>query len=147
MAREERTRARTAADRWRGQQQLRPAGPGREEQGRRATGLPRHPRRRPRPRPEPLFRRRCAFAQIRRRVESRLELDLGRGEEEGGREGGRRKKKMTCGARESVIGERAFNAIYVFIYTCSWAQVVFIRIPCHFCEKRKIVMVCFERDE
>jgi hypothetical protein len=45
------------------------------------------------------------------------------------------------GARESVIGERAFNAIYVFIYTCSWAQVVSIRIPCHFCEKRKIVRV------
>ena len=36
-------------------------------------------------------------------------------------DGERRKKKMTCGARESVIGERAFNAIYVFIYTCSWA--------------------------
>ena len=63
--------------------------------------------------------------------------------------GGRqeRMKKMTCGARESVIGERVFNAIYVFIYTCSWAHVVFIRIPCHFCEKRKIVMVCFEIDE
>jgi len=54
---------------------------------------------------------------------------------------------MTCGARESVIGERAFIAIYVFIYTCSWAQVVSIRILCHFCEKRKIVMVCFEIDE
>ena len=36
-------------------------------------------------------------------------------------DGERWKKKMTCGARESVIGERAFNAIYVFIYTCSWA--------------------------
>ena len=59
----------------------------------------------------------------------------------------RRKKKMICGARESVVGERAFNAIYVFVYTCSWAQVVFIRIPWHFCEKRKIVMVCFEIDE
>ena len=62
-------------------------------------------------------------------------------------DGERWKKKMTCGARESVIGERAFNAIYVFIYTCSWTQVVSIRIPCHFCEKRKIVMVCFEIDE
>ena len=62
-------------------------------------------------------------------------------------DGERRKKKMTCEARESVIGEMAFNAIYVFIYTCIWAQVVSIRIVCHFCEKRKIVMVCFEIDE
>ena len=44
----------------------------------------------------------------------------------------RRRKKMTCGARESVIGERAFNAIYVFVYICSWVQVVFIRILWHF---------------
>ena len=59
-------------------------------------------------------------------------------------DGERRKKKMTCEARESVIGEKAFNAIYVFVYTCSWARLC---IPCHFCEKRKIVMVCFEIDE
>ena len=62
-------------------------------------------------------------------------------------DGERRKKKMTCEARESVIGEKAFNVIYVFIYTYSWVQVVSIRIPCHFCEKRKIVMVCFVIDE
>ena len=62
-------------------------------------------------------------------------------------DGERRKKKMTCGARESVVGERVFNAIYVFVYTCSWAQVVSICIPWHFCEKRKIVMVYFEIDE
>ena len=62
-------------------------------------------------------------------------------------DGERRKKMMTCGARKSVIGERAFIAIYVFIYTCSWALVVSIHILCHFCEKRKIVMVCFEIDE
>ena len=61
--------------------------------------------------------------------------------------GEKRRKKMTCRARESVIGERAFNAIYVFVYTCSWAQVVFIRILWYFCEKRKIIMVCFEIDE
>ena len=54
---------------------------------------------------------------------------------------------MTCEARESVIGEKAFNAIYVFIYTYSWAQVVSIRIPWYFCEKLKIAMVCFEIDE
>ena len=59
-------------------------------------------------------------------------------------DGERWKKKMTCGARESVIGERAFIAVYVFI---SWAQVVSIRIPCRFCEKRKIVRVCFEIDK
>ena len=34
-------------------------------------------------------------------------------------DGERRKKKMTCRARDLVIGQRAFNAIYVFIYTCS----------------------------
>ena len=62
-------------------------------------------------------------------------------------DGERRKKMMTCGARESVTGEGAFIAIYVFIYTYSWAQVVSIRILCHFCEKRKIIMVCFEIDE
>ena len=54
---------------------------------------------------------------------------------------------MTCEARESVIGEKAFNAIYVFIYTYSWAQVVSIRILWNFCEKRKIVMIYFEIDE
>jgi len=34
-------------------------------------------------------------------------------------DGERRKKMMTCGARESVTGEGAFIAIYVFIYTYS----------------------------
>jgi len=38
-------------------------------------------------------------------------------------DGERRKKKMICGARESVIRERAFNAIYVFVYTCNWARL------------------------
>ena len=85
-----------------------------------------------------------------RRREEEMQRRQGRRREKMGGGGGRQermKKKMTCGARESVIGERVFNAIYVFIYTCSWAHVVFIRIPCHFCEKRKIVMVCFEIDE
>ena len=44
---------------------------------------------------------------------------------------------MTCEARELVIGKKTFNAIYVFIYTYSWAQVVTIRIACYFCEKQK----------
>ena len=70
-----------------------------------------------------------------------------RGAQQQWEDGERRKKMMTCGARESVIGERAFIAIYVFIYTCSWPQVVSICILCHFCEKQKIVMVCFEIDE
>ena len=42
--------------------------------------------------------------------------------------GKRRKKKMTSGTRTSVIKERDCNEVYVFIYTCSWAQVIFIRI-------------------
>jgi len=85
-----------------------------------------------------------------RRREEEMQRRQGRRREKMGGGGGRQermKKKMTCGARESVIGERVFNAIYVFIYTCSWAHVVFIRILCHFCEKRKIVMVYFEIDE
>ena len=76
-----------------------------------------------------------AAARGRRREEEMQRRQGRRREKMGG--GGRqeRMKKMTCGAYESVIGERVFNAIYVFIYTCSWAHVVFIRIPCHFCEK------------
>jgi len=62
-------------------------------------------------------------------------------------DGERRRKKMTCEARESVVGERAFNAIYVFIYTCNWVYIVSIRILWNFCEKRKIVMIYFEIDE
>ena len=50
----------------------------------------------------------------------------------------RRKKNMTCGALMSVIVERGFNEIYVYEYICSWAQVVFIRIPWHFLEKQKL---------
>ena len=53
---------------------------------------------------------------------------------------------MTCGARK-LIGEKGFNTTYVFIYTCSWAQVIPIRVVCHFCEKQKIVMVCSKIDE
>jgi len=82
-----------------------------------------------------------------RRREEEMQRRQGRRREKMGGGGRQERMKMTCGARESVIGERVFNAIYVFIYTCSWAHVVFIRIPCHFCEKQKIVMVCFEIDE
>jgi hypothetical protein len=57
-------------------------------------------------------------------------------------DGKRRRKKMTCGVRASVIGERGMNEIYVFIY--SWAQIVFIRILWHFFVKRRIVIVCFK---
>jgi hypothetical protein len=31
----------------------------------------------------------------------------------------RRKKKITCGARASVIGERGYNEIYIFVYAYS----------------------------
>ena len=40
----------------------------------------------------------------------------------------RRKKNMTSGTRTSLIEERGYNELYVFIYTCSWAQVISIRI-------------------
>ena len=71
----------------------------------------------------------------------------GRRREKMGGGGRQERMKMTCGARESVIGERAFIAIYVFIYNYSWDQVVSIRILCYFCEKRKFVIVCFEIDK
>ena len=54
---------------------------------------------------------------------------------------------MTCGARVSVRGERGCNVVYVFIYACSWAQVVSIRILWHFRRKRRILMACFKIDE
>jgi hypothetical protein len=31
----------------------------------------------------------------------------------------KRRKKMTCGASASVIGERGCNEIYVVLYACS----------------------------
>jgi hypothetical protein len=37
-------------------------------------------------------------------------------------EDGERRKKMTNGARASVIGERGCNEVYVFVYACSWAK-------------------------
>ena len=54
-----------------------------------------------------------------------------------------RKKKITCRARVSVTGERGCDEVYVFVYACSWAQVVSIRIMWHICRKRKIIMACF----
>ena len=62
-------------------------------------------------------------------------------------DGERRRKKMTYEARESVVGERAFDVIYVFVYTCNWVYIVSIHILWNFCEKRKIVMIYFEIDE
>jgi hypothetical protein len=62
-------------------------------------------------------------------------------------EDGERRKKMTNGARASVIGERGCNEVYVFVYACSWGQVVSIRILWHSCGKQRIVMVCFKIGE
>jgi hypothetical protein len=56
----------------------------------------------------------------------------------------RRKRKMTSGAHTSTIGERGCNEVYIFVYACSWAQVVSIRIMWHSCGKRRIVMVRFK---
>jgi hypothetical protein len=55
-----------------------------------------------------------------------------KGDERRGRKGDERRKKiLTSGARMSLRGEHKYNNMYVFIYACSWARVVFIRIPCH----------------
>jgi hypothetical protein len=43
----------------------------------------------------------------------------------------RRRRMLTSGARMSLRGEHKYNNMYVFIYTCSWTRVVFIRIPWH----------------
>ena len=51
---------------------------------------------------------------------------------------------MTSGICTSVIEERGYNEVYVFIYACSWAQIISILIKWHFCGKRRIVMVCFK---
>jgi hypothetical protein len=52
------------------------------------------------------------------------------------RRGGRfddewRKKTLTSGSRISFRGERKYNEMYVFVYACSLARVVFICISCH----------------
>ena len=54
---------------------------------------------------------------------------------------------MTCGPRVLVTGERGYDEVYVFIYACSWAQVMSKRILWHICGKQKIVMACFKIGE
>jgi hypothetical protein len=75
----------------------------------------------------------------------------------GGREGerGRQREKERWG-RERMRGGRRWcwqmgpachweeNEIYVFVYACSWAWLVFIRILWHFWGKLKIVMANFK---
>jgi len=39
------------------------------------------------------------------------------------------------------------DEVYVFVYACSWAQAVSIRIQWHFCGKRRIIMACFKIGE
>ena len=39
------------------------------------------------------------------------------------------------------------DEVYVFVYACSWAQTVSIRIQWHFCENRRIIIACFQIDE
>jgi hypothetical protein len=51
------------------------------------------------------------------------------------------------GARMSLRGERKYNEMYVFIYTCSWARVFFICIVWHIGEKSKIAMTNFRIHE
>jgi len=62
---------------------------------------------------------------------------------------------MTYGARVSVTWERGCDEVYVFVYACSWAQSVSIRILWHICvtknyngmlQNRRIVMVFFIND-
>jgi hypothetical protein len=56
----------------------------------------------------------------------------------------RRKKMLTSGARMSLRGEHKYNNMYVFIQACSWARVVFIRIPWHISGKLRIAMTNFK---
>jgi hypothetical protein len=51
---------------------------------------------------------------------------------------------LTSGARMSLRIEWKYDEMYVFVYACSWAQVVFIRIPLHIRGKSRIVMVNFK---
>jgi hypothetical protein len=54
------------------------------------------------------------------------------GKERWEREDERRKKMMlTSGTRMSLRGECKYNKIYIFVYACSWARLVFIRILWH----------------
>jgi hypothetical protein len=42
---------------------------------------------------------------------------------------GREKKMLPSGAHLSLRGECKYREMYVFVYACSWARVIFIRIP------------------
>jgi hypothetical protein len=54
------------------------------------------------------------------------------GDERRGRNGDERRKKMlTSGAHMSLRGEHKYNNMYIFIYACSWARVVFVCISWH----------------
>jgi hypothetical protein len=50
----------------------------------------------------------------------------------------------TSGSRVSLRGDLKYDEMYVFVYACSWAQVVFIRIPWHIRGKSRIVMANFK---
>jgi hypothetical protein len=63
-------------------------------------------------------------------------------EEEKGDE--RRKKMLTSGARMSLRVERKYNEMYVFVYACSWARVVFISIMWHIRGESRIVIANFK---
>jgi hypothetical protein len=44
----------------------------------------------------------------------------------------RRKKMMlTSGIHMSLRGECKYNEIYIFVYACSWARLVFVHILWH----------------
>jgi hypothetical protein len=38
---------------------------------------------------------------------------------------------LTSGSHMLLSEEHKYNEMYVFVYTCSWTLVVFIRIPWH----------------
>jgi hypothetical protein len=54
------------------------------------------------------------------------------------------KMMLTSGSRVSLRGEPKYNEMYVFVYTCSWAPVVFIHIPWHIRGKSRIAMANFK---
>jgi hypothetical protein len=58
---------------------------------------------------------------------------------------GRKKMMVTSGAHMSLRRKRKYNEIYVFVYTCSRARLVFIRIPWHIRGNSRITMANFKK--
>jgi hypothetical protein len=79
--------------------------------------------------------RACGAARLRLRPRARpsspaagLQLTIDRDRCCRVREDERKKMMLTSEAHMSLIRERKYSEMYVFVYACSWSRVVFIRI-------------------